>query len=58
MDKDLEAAIDAVGRERVFALVTRYGWRGASVPKFVWWLAVDTIRLSDIPADAAYAGGK
>ena len=41
MDKELEAAIDAVGRDKVFALMRANGWRhGDEPPKWAWWHAV------------------
>ena len=37
-DAQLEAAIDRVGRDRVFMLALINGWRpGDAPPKFVWW---------------------
>ena len=38
IDEELEAAIDAVGRDRVFARARSYGWGSFSAPpKWVWW---------------------
>lgn len=45
IDFSLEAAIDEVGRDRVFALVRASGWSpGDAVPKFVWHEAVVALR--------------
>jgi hypothetical protein len=37
MNKELEAAIDKVGRQRVFDRARAYGWSGSGAPEFVWW---------------------
>lgn len=48
MDRELEAAIDSVGRERVFALMEANGWhRMTGAPKWTWWLAVEELRCRD-----------
>lgn len=35
-DSSLEAAIDRVGRERVFERARELGWGNATPPKWVW----------------------
>lgn len=37
MDKELEAKIDSVGRDRVFDRAKSLGWAGGSPPKHIWW---------------------
>lgn len=45
---DLEAAIDAAGRSRVFARANAAGWFPPDAPPdFVWWSIVDQLRLED-----------
>lgn len=39
-DDDLEAAIERVGREKVFGVARAAGWYGSSPPKWVWWKIV------------------
>ena len=39
MDEQLEAAIEAAGRDRVFALVRGMGWGPDGAPKWVWYEA-------------------
>lgn len=47
-DGDLEAAIDSVGRSRVFARANSAGWFPPDTPPdFVWWAIVDFIRAED-----------
>ena len=44
-DIELEAAIDEVGRHRVFDLMHYYGWNSYDAPpKYVWWQAVFQLR--------------
>lgn len=45
LDADLEAAIDSVGRDRVFDYAKHIGWSSYdSIPKFVWWGIVNQLR--------------
>ena len=45
IDRKLEAAIDAVGRDRVFAMALAYGWNSLDwPPKWVWWRIVEEVR--------------
>ena len=40
-DRELEAAIDAAGRDRIFAIMRTAGWHSEDRPPlWVWWLAV------------------
>ncbi len=56
MDDQLEAAIDDVGRDKVFALVHAVGWRyGHSIPKYVWWSAVVQLRKDRLSFDPQLA---
>ena len=49
MDHELEAAIDAVGRDRVFDAAKANGWiNGMVPPKWVWWEIVAQLRLDGI----------
>lgn len=43
-DSDLEAAIDEVGREKVFAFARQNGWNAGGAPKWVWWKIVQQLR--------------
>lgn len=49
-DDRLEAAIDKVGRMRVFDRAYRYGWGGDTPPKWVWWNIVAELQREDLPA--------
>ena len=50
MDEELEAAIDAVGRDRVFARAQSYGWNRFNVPpKWVWWCVVRELQQEAQP---------
>lgn len=45
MDKGLEDAIDAAGREKVFSIMRAVGWTGYDrPPKWVWRAAVAQAR--------------
>jgi poly-gamma-glutamate capsule biosynthesis protein CapA/YwtB (metallophosphatase superfamily) len=45
MDKELEDAIDEVGRDKVFIRARMLGWSpGSAPPKHVWWGIVSQIR--------------
>lgn len=47
MDAELEAAIDEVGRGKVFALAELNGWTPfCAPPKYVWWEIVRQLRAS------------
>ena len=47
-DKDLEAVIDRVGRDRVFDRARSHGW-GAydGPPKWVWWEIIHELETED-----------
>jgi len=48
IDKDLEAAIDSVGRDRVFSAARALGWTSDSLPpKYVWWEIVHRLRSAE-----------
>ena len=48
IDDELEAAIDEVGRERVFTRAANMGWStGMLPPKWVWWQIVCDLKASD-----------
>lgn len=48
MDKELEAAIDEVGRDKVFAHARALGWGSTKTPpKHVWWGIIHQIRKGD-----------
>ena len=50
MDKELEKAIEEVGRGRVFAYARENGWDShAAPPKWVWWGIVAELRASPVP---------
>lgn len=45
VDKHLEAAIDALGREKVLGAMRSYGWKdGDAPPKWAWWCLVNDMR--------------
>jgi hypothetical protein len=47
---ELEAAINEVGRDRVFAMARALGWGDTTPPEFVWWSIVDKLRVcADCP---------
>lgn len=46
-DPELEAAIDRVGRQRVFDRAVAYGWAGMGAPTFVWWGIVRELQLEN-----------
>ena len=49
-DRELEDAIDAAGRQRVFAAARLNGWwPGSAPPKWVWWALVREVTGSDEP---------
>ena len=51
-DKDLEAAIDTVGRDRVFDRARALGWSAANSPeKWVWWGIVAELRGEANPSE-------
>ena len=52
-DDGLEAAIDRVGRKKVFAMATAYGWTFANTPpRYVWWQIVREIESQlDLPLE-------
>jgi hypothetical protein len=53
-DAELEAAIDRVGRDRVFACARLNGWSSACAPpRWVWWGIVHEIEAEDGQADLA-----
>lgn len=44
MDQELEAAIDAAGREKVFAVARANGWGSYNPPpKYVWWQIIERL---------------
>ncbi len=44
-DPELEAAIDEVGRDKVFARMELFCWpRGSAPPKSFWWQVVAQLR--------------
>jgi len=49
-NESLEAAIDAVGRERVFVRAKSYGWDQGGAPEWVWWGIVQELREDKPPA--------
>ena len=54
----LEAAIDSVGRDRVFDRAVALGWRhGDPPPEWVWWGIVDSLR-SPLPSKVGCEGSK
>jgi len=54
MDEELEAAIDAVGRGRVFDRARSYGWSAMDAPPpMVWWGIVRELRKGVPPPDNA-----
>lgn len=46
-DQELEKAIEAIGRDRVFARARALGWTEGSPPKWVWWGVVAELRQED-----------
>ena len=46
-DPDLEDAIDAVGRDRVFGRAYELWWRRDAPPKTVWWGIVNELKARD-----------
>lgn len=45
MDEALEAAIDAAGRDAVFARARSYGWSAENSPeKYIWWQIVEDVK--------------
>ena len=47
-DEQLEAAIDAVGRQRVFVRAKQYGWNQWDLPpKWVWWYIVGELEIEE-----------
>jgi hypothetical protein len=49
MDHELEKAIDAVGRQKVFQRAKDLGWGNGTPPAWVWWGIVNELR-SAVPA--------
>lgn len=48
IDNELETAIDAIGRDRVFDRARALGWSVAVTPeKWVWWGIVEELRNHD-----------
>lgn len=44
-DEALEAAIDAAGRDAVFARARSYGWSALNPPeKYVWWQLIEEVK--------------
>lgn len=44
-DETLEAAIDAAGRDAVFARARSYGWSAENPPeKYVWWQIIEEVK--------------
>ena len=43
MDEQLESAIDAAGRNRVFALMKEMGWGPGGAPKWAWYEAAQIV---------------
>ena len=45
LDDELETAIDAVGRDKLFQIMREAGWgMYPSAPKWVWWMMIDHVR--------------
>lgn len=42
-DDEIEAAIDRVGRDRVFSEARRLGWVREAPPKWVWWAILSSL---------------
>jgi hypothetical protein len=52
-DAALEAAINRVGRDKVFARSREVGWRyGDSPPKWVWWGIVAELDAASRPNES------
>lgn len=49
MDHELEAAIEDVGREKVFQRARENGWGNDTPPVWVWWLIVNELRAAGAP---------
>lgn len=49
-DQDLEAAIEGVGREKVFERAAAIGWAAVSEapPKWVWWAIVRELEAGNL----------
>lgn len=46
MEDELEKAIEAVGREKVFQRAREGGWGNDTPPKWVWWAIVNELRAA------------